>query len=177
MKILAVPGSLRQKSMNRTLLEAAIKLAPEGMTITLYDGIGLLPHFNPDLEMELPSEVMGLKKRIRESDGLLISSPEYAHGVPGSLKNALDWLVGGSEVVGKPVALLDASTRSHYAQDSLVEILKTMSARVVVEAFARVPLLGRELSVGEVVGDPPKQKELRRALEAFQRALKQKERA
>src|SRR5438105_3467377 len=115
MRILTISGSLRSASSNTTLLRAAAALAPEGVEIILYDGLGDLPHFNPDLEeANLPS-VMDFRARLRAADGVLISSPEYAHGVPGVMKNALDWVVGSGEFVDKPVALLNASPRSTYA--------------------------------------------------------------
>jgi NAD(P)H-dependent FMN reductase len=109
---------------------------------------------------------------VQKADGLLISSPEYAHGIPGSLKNALDWLVSGSEMQGKPVAIWDASTRSSHAQESLREILKTISVRLADEVFVRVPLLGKQLSVEEIVGDPEMAGPLKEALDAFEGAIR-----
>ncbi len=97
-RLLAISGSLRAVSSNTSLLKAAQLLAPETMRIELYDGLASLPHFNPDLDIEpLPPPVAELRAKIGVADGLLISSPEYARGVPGSLKNALDWLVSGAE--------------------------------------------------------------------------------
>jgi Predicted flavoprotein len=100
MRILAISGSLRAKSSSTSLVEAARLLAPPGVTVTVYDGLGSLPHFNPDLDAEgsvPPAEVGQLRTQIGEADALIISTPEYAHGVPGSLKNALDWLVSSFE--------------------------------------------------------------------------------
>jgi Predicted flavoprotein len=85
---------------------------------------------------------------------LIISSPEYAHGVPGSLKNALDWLVSGAEMPGKPTALLNASARSVHAHAHLEETLRTMSARIVDDAVVVVPLDGRRVDAGQIVADP-----------------------
>src|SRR6185295_5855720 len=112
---------------NTALLRAAAVLAPEGVEITVYGGLGDLPHFNPDLEDSEPPVVTDFRVLVRESDGLLISSPEYAHGVPGVMKNALDWLVGGEEFIDKPVALLNASARSTRALESLTETVTVMS--------------------------------------------------
>lgn len=105
MRILAVCGSLRAGSSNAALIRAAAALAPPGMKIVLYAGLGDLPHFSPDLDGEgqaPPPAVAALRSEVSASDGLLISSPEYAHGVPGSLKNALDWLVSWPDFAGKP---------------------------------------------------------------------------
>src|SRR4029077_5977162 len=90
---------------------------------------------------------------------------------PASVKNVLDWLVGGEEFVGKPVALLNASPRSTHAQESLPEIVRTMSARLVTEASVAVPLLGRKLDAAGIAADPELAAILRTAIAAFARAL------
>lgn len=162
-RILAISGSLRATSSNTELLRAAAGIAPEGVSVVLYGGLGDLPHFNPDLEgseSDLPA-VADLRTRVREADGLLISSPEYAHGVPGVLKDALDWLVGSGELVGKPVVVLDTSARSAHAHASLVETLTVMSARVTTFA---VPLDGKRLDEAGMLADPEVSRALRAAL-------------
>jgi len=170
-RILAISGSLRAASSNTALLRAAVLLAPEGVQITVYDGLGELPHFNPDLEVAEPPVVTEFRRLIRTSDGLLISSPEYAHGVPGVLKNALDWLVGGDEFIGKPVALLNASPRATHAQASLRETVTTMSGRIVDEACIAVPLLAQNLSEADIASDPEMSETIRAAVAAFSQAL------
>jgi NAD(P)H-dependent FMN reductase len=135
MKIIALCGSLRAQSSNRVLLQAAARLAPEGMEVAIYEGLASLPQFNPDDDEEgatPPLAVAALRAQLAAADGILISTPEYAHGVPGSLKNALDWLVSDGALVDKPVALLNASpVGGQYAQASLVQTLTTMNWRVV----------------------------------------------
>ncbi len=174
LSILAISGSLRSRSTNTELLIALASLAPADVTVELYDGLDRLPHFNPDLESTEPGAVMDLKRRLARADGLLISSPEYARGVPGSLKNALDWLVSGSEFVDKPVALLSASSRSTYAFESLRTTLTTMSGCFVNEASITVPLLGRSLDAPAIVADPELSQSLRAALEALCLAIRQR---
>jgi chromate reductase len=173
MRILAISGSLRRASSNTALLRAAAALAPEGIEVVWYSGLGDLPHFNPDVEEvePLPPSVADLRAQVREADGLLISSPEYAHGVPGVMKNALDWLVGGEEFIWKPVALLNASPRATHAQASLIETITTMSGRVVAEASIALPLLGRKIDEAGIVADPEMSSALRAALTAFARAI------
>src|SRR5215208_5568712 len=108
LRLLAISGSLRTASSNTTVLHALRAIAPTNVTISLYDQLGDLPYFNPDLDGEMdtpPAHVATLRAQIGQADGLLISSPEYAHGVPGVLKNALDWLVSSLDFPGKPVAL------------------------------------------------------------------------
>jgi chromate reductase, NAD(P)H dehydrogenase (quinone) len=166
-RILAISGSLRQVSSNTALMEAAIALSPPNVEMKLYGGLGDLPHFNPDLEPSEPTSVNDLRSQIKWADGLLISSPEYAHGVPGVLKNALDWLVSGEEFVGKAIALFNASPRATHAQASLTEILTTMSGRIVPEASIAVPLLGRKLDAAGIMADPEISRELQTAISAF----------
>jgi chromate reductase, NAD(P)H dehydrogenase (quinone) len=170
-QVLAISGSLRRRSTNTELLRAAVELAPPGMAIGLYEGLDRLPHFNPDLESMLPDAVIDLKRRFQRADGVLISSPEYARGVPGSLKNALDWLVSGPEFVDKPVALLSASSRSTHAYDALRTTLETMSGRFVAAASITLPLLGRNLDAAGIASDPDVAPALRRALDAFFSAI------
>ena len=154
MLILAVSGSLRANSSNTAVLQAAVSLAPPGVEIILYDGVSRLPHFSPDLDSEDSlAPVADWRAQLKASDGVLISSPEYAHGVPGSLKNALDWVVGSGEFAEKPVALINTSPRAFHAQASLTETLATMSARVASEACIEVPLLGMRLDASGILAN------------------------
>lgn len=139
MKILAISGSLRAQSSNTLLLQAAAQLAPEGMSVALYQGLGELPHFNPELDGELlPEKVKELRALLAAVDGVLISSPEYAHGIPGSLKNALDWLVSDVEFAGKRVVLINSSAGdAAHLTAQLTEVLKTMSAQILFCASLR----------------------------------------
>lgn len=133
LQILAISGSLRAASSNTAVLQALAMLAPTGVRVTLCNSLTDLPYFNPDLDdtEQLPASVRTFRTQVGQADGLLISSPEYAHGVPGVLKNALDWLVGSVEFPYKPVALINISPRSTYVQASLTEILTTMSAKLL----------------------------------------------
>lgn len=86
-KIMAISGSLRQQSSNTSLLNAIIGLSPENMNFTIYGGLGDLPHFNPDIDVdEGPDPVRGLRTQLKEADGVLICTPEYGNGVPVVLK-------------------------------------------------------------------------------------------
>jgi NAD(P)H-dependent FMN reductase len=154
MKILAISGSLRAASLNSALLRAVARLAPADISVVLYRGLGDLPLFNPDIEASDPSPVANLRMQIVSADALLIASPEYAHGVTGVMKNALDWMVGCEAFVHKPVALLNASPRAVHAQAALRETVTMMSACIVDEASITVPILGSNLSEDEIVHHP-----------------------
>ena len=138
--ILALCGSLRADSMNAALLRASARLAPPGIHVPIFDGLARLPLFNPDLEADAPAPVRSLREAIGSCDAVLVASPEYAHGVTGTLKNALDWLVSFEGFVGKRVAIFNASPRSVHADASLREILATMSAHLVPDACLALPL-------------------------------------
>jgi chromate reductase len=147
MNVCGIAGSLRKSSFNRSLLHAAVKLAPEGMAIAIFDRLGDVPLYNADVEAAGdPEAVIALKEAIRQSDALLIATPEYNYGVPGVLKNAIDWASrppSSSVLAGKPTALVGASpgrTGTARAQLALRQSF----------VFTQTPvLLGPELLVGE----------------------------
>jgi NAD(P)H-dependent FMN reductase len=149
MQVLAISGSLRAASTNSALLRATAAAAPDGVTVTVFAGldgrgVGSLPLFNPDEDGDpaLPA-VKAFRDALAAADAVAIACPEYAHGVPGAFKNALDWVVASGEMVDKPVALLHASPRSAYAREALTEILTVISARLIDEASVTIPLMGK----------------------------------
>lgn len=171
-RILAISGSLRAVSTNTALLQAAILLAPPGLHIELFDGLGDLPHFNPDLDVEpAPQAVAMWREKIRAADGLLISSPEYARGIPGSFKNGLDWLVSHDGFPAKPVAFFHASERAVASQAAMRLVFETMSARIIDAATITVPLLGKQTDAAAIAADPAIAPKIRAALEAYAVAL------
>jgi chromate reductase len=137
-KILAISGSLRAQSYNSALARAACELAPEGVEVDVYEGLGTLPHYSQDLDIEgvEPEAVRDLRARIESADALLVVTPEYNGSVPGVLKNALDWLSArhrGSALAGKTVAIAGATTGQYgaiWAQQDLRKILGIAGARV-----------------------------------------------
>ncbi len=171
LKVLALCGSLRRASINAALLRAASRLAPADMELIVFNGVGSLPLFNPDLEADLPPPVRALHEAVASADALLIASPEYAHGVTGSIKNLLDWLVSFEPFVAKPVAVLNASPRAHHADDALRETLKTMSAHIVEPASLSIALLGARLDEDGMVADAEVSAAIRRALHALSLAV------
>ena len=160
MKIIGISGSLRAGSSNAALLRASAELAPAGMKIIVWEGLASLPHFNPDLDVDEPPPIVREFRQLLESaDGVIISSPEYAHGVPGSLKNALDWLVSAGELVGKPVVVINAAPGGgERAQASLLETLAAMNWNV---------LTGASLLTRKKIADPQLARELRASLDAL----------
>jgi chromate reductase, NAD(P)H dehydrogenase (quinone) len=173
MKIVAISGSLRAGSGNTAVLRAAARLAPSGVAIVLFDGLGELPFFNPDLDGDQPpASVTAFRSLIGSADGLLISSPEYARGVAGVLKNALDWLVASLEFPDKPVALINTSPRATHALAALTLTLETMSARLVRDACITLPLLGTTSDEETIVDNNELAEPLRSALARFAASIR-----
>lgn len=171
-RVLALCGSLRATSSNAAVLGASALLAPVGVMIERIPSLDALPFFNPDRDQApWPSPVADLRRRIGEASGLIICSPEYARGIAGVLKNALDWLVSSSEFPDKPVAVINASQRALHADAALRLTLITMSARLIEPASITLPLLGRRLDAAGIVADAELGALLRRALEALAAAL------
>ncbi len=139
-QLLAISGSLRSQSSNTRLVERIAARAQAPVSIDIFPDLHRLPHFNPDLEPSDDVFVQNLTSRMRVADGFLVSTPEYAHGIPGSLKNGLDWLVGTDAFIEKPFALIHACDRSTFAPQSLIEILTTMSGIHVVDADLTIDL-------------------------------------
>jgi chromate reductase len=172
MRLLAISGSLRKRSSNTAVLLAAARLAPPDMEVVLYEGLANLPPFNADLDTDHPpAQVLAFRQQIGECQGLLLCSPEYARGIAGAMKNALDWLVGSSEFPEKPVALFNASQRAVHADAHLRLTLATMSARLIESASITLPLLGRDLDADGIVGDSVLSAQLREALDSLARAI------
>jgi NAD(P)H-dependent FMN reductase len=142
------------------------------MDIVVFDGLAGLPYFNPDIDTDTPPvSVKALREAVGATNGLLVCSPEYARGVAGVMKNALDWLVSSSEFPDKPVAVINASQRATDADAALRLTLVTMSARLVEDASITLPLLGRNLDAEGIVADPDLSAQLRGALETFAAAI------
>ncbi len=169
LKFIAISGSMRAASTNSALVAALARNAPPGCHVTVYDGLGRLPIFNPDDEGErTPSEAALLIDAVTSADGVVVSCPEYAHGVPGGLKNALDWLVSRDAAVSKPALLVHASPRSLFARAALAEIMRTMSFALCEEAVLEIGLLGKKPpEVEGILAEPANVLAMRDALSAF----------
>lgn len=176
-RVLTISGSLRASSTNGVLLRAAALVAPAGVTLTSYSALAAIPAFSPDLDEEgvaPPASVAHWRTALADADAVLISSPEYAHGIPGALKNALDWLVGSGELVNKPIGVLSASSASAFAYPQLVEVLITMNALIVPEAITVVDVPRRGADAMQISRDPAIASVLGRALSALAAASQSK---
>lgn len=159
-QILAISGSLRAASSNLALLKAATYLEVPGVSIKICEVVAQLPLFNPDLNPDDFPLVREFRNQLVAANLVLISSPEYAHGVPGALKNALDWVVATGEFMSKPVAFLYPSARGTYMQASLAEIIRVMDARVLNPAGDFILLAHDGITAEEIAANPIKRDQL-----------------
>ena len=157
-RLLLVSGSLRAASTNTAVLRAAVEVAPAGTTAVLFDGVGRLPHYNPDLDVDpLDPAVVELRDAVGQADALLVSTPEYAGALPGSFKNVLDWLVGASGMAGKAVAWVNTSSSTSGAAGahaSLRTVLSWIDVDVVEAACAHIPVPRGALGADGRITDP-----------------------
>lgn len=149
--VLSISGSLRKQSTNSRILSSIEGMMPTGVECRIYDGLASLPHFSPDLDIDDigPHEaVLEWREQLRSVDAIIICTPEYARGVPGSLKNALDWVVSSGEFMDKPTAVISASPHVEggaTALASLITTLKMMSAAIPDEATLAVPFATKKI--------------------------------
>lgn len=127
--IMAISGSLRATSFNTTILNVVGRLLPAGVQYRIFDGIGDLPHFNPDIDKDDPiPAVQRFRDEVKRAAAVVICTPEYAFGVPGVLKNALDWLVSSGELNEKPVGSISASPMYRGGDRAHASLLLTLEA-------------------------------------------------
>lgn len=157
MKLLGLCGSLRSGSFNASVLRTAAELTTTPREFQIWQGLDALPYFNADVEeTALPDSVAVLRAAVGAADGVLIATPEYAHGTSGVLKNALEWLVGGGDTAAKPMALVSASTSvtgGDNARAWVAQTLTVMGARVLPQEL-RIPQAARKFKDGRLTDEP-----------------------
>ena len=172
-KIIAMSGSARKNSANLRLIKAIEGLA-EKFEIADFEDLTRLPHFNPDLDTaEPPEAVSNFRSRLKKADGVLICTPEYAMGVPGTLKNALDWTVTSGEFSGKPVALITASTSGRKAHESLLVTLETIEARIIEETQYLISFIQVKLNAENRITDEETMEGLQKLVRAFEEQMEE----
>jgi len=171
-KIMAMVGSLSSRSANLTVVEHIASISSERLSIERYDGIRHLPQFNPDLETDSPpEEVMKLRSAIADADGVLICTPEYVFGVPGALKNALDWTVSTTEFREKPVALIVASLSGEKAFESLLLTLRTLEAEISDDCTLLISHIKAKISPDGKINHEQTLTDLNAVVDSFARSI------
>jgi chromate reductase len=159
-KILAISGSLRDGSSSSALVRALAPLAPPGTEVVRFDGLADIPPFDPDDDREgdvPPTAVAKLRAALTAADAVVICTPEYAFGVPGLLKNALDWTVASGDFAGKPTAAISSSPSDlggDKAYASLQLTLGAMQSRLVSGGGLVVPVVRKKLDEAGNLTDP-----------------------
>jgi NAD(P)H-dependent FMN reductase len=171
-KILAIPGSLRPNSSSNLILRKIISVASEEVIIEVFDGVGSIPHFN-DPE-EIPPVVIDFKAKIAGADAVLICTPEYAFGIPGSLKNALDWTVSSGEFIDKPVGVVTASSQGEKGHAALILVLTAIAAKVIDDATLLIPFVRTKFDASGNVTDQQLIKGLQRIVNNLLLGVKKK---
>jgi NAD(P)H-dependent FMN reductase len=165
-RILLISGSTRHGSGNTATLRTVQAIAPDGITAEIYGGLAALPAFSPDEDEQPPGPAAELRARIAAADALLFCTPEYAGTLPGSLKNLLDWTVGGGEIYGKPIGWINvaAGGRGTGAEEHLAMVLRYVGAVAVERACVRVPVPRDAVGPDGIIADPAIRAELLSAL-------------
>ena len=177
MTVLAFSGSPRPGSTVGHLLRAAAAVIPGGVAVVFYEDILQLPLFSPELDgadTRTPPAVATLRKELQLADAVLIATPEYAYGMPGSLKNALDWLVSAGSFYGKPTGVLSAAPSEvggERARSSLLLTLEALGAAIVPAASFAVPLVRHKLDAAGAVTDAAFAGQLAAAMAALAAAV------
>lgn len=167
-RILAVNGSTRARSTNGLFIQAITHLVGDRAQVVLYPSVADLPHFDPDLDVDpAPPAVAEFRQQLKEADAVLICTPEYAMGAPGSLKNALDWTVTSADLRQKPVMLVTASLSGEKAHASLQGTLLVLEAVLRPGTTVLIPFARTKVSAEGTITDAGVQRELSAAVEAL----------
>ncbi len=158
--VLGISGSTRINSVNNFILEWIMKMCSGEINLNIYSGISALPHFNPDLDDEkVDVKVTNFRNLVGTSDGIIICTPEYAHGVPGTLKNAIDWTVSVSGFYQKPTVLITASTDGSFGHRALMDTLNAIGCRDIDQlqlliSFVKTKITPKgEITNADTIGD------------------------
>ena len=171
-RIFAISGSTRERSTNLNLIHAIADLATDRFEVTIYRGLMELPQFNPDNDNEKAGEhVADLRRQLCEADGVLICTPEYAMGVPGSLKNAIDWTVSSADFYRKPTALITASSVGEKGHASLLETLKVIDANITDETQLLISHAKLKVSNEYKITDDKTLAEVEMLIRAFEKVI------
>jgi len=171
-KVLAISGSTRQNSTNHSLIKAIIELSATSLDIAVFDGIGNLPQFNPDTDGDnVAKEVAHFRRQLSNAEGVIICTPEYAHGVPGALKNAIDWTISSSSFPNKPTMLITASTGGFYGHKALMETLRAIEAKNIENLQMVIPFVKTKLNVDNRIVDDKTLADVKKLISDFVETL------
>ena len=167
-KIIAISGSTRAQSMNAKYINAVRDLSADYFDVSVYERLTDLPHFNPDLHNDdVSSSVTHLRNTLKAADGILICTPEYAFGIPGALKNLIDWTVSSADFYNKPVALITASTSGEKAHASFLETLKIIGSKMTDDTQVLISSAKTKINAEQKIVDNGVRDKLMRLIVSF----------
>lgn len=156
--IVGVSGSLREASLNTLYLRSLALACPDNVDFSIYSNLASMPPFNVDDDENPPESVLHWKAFLAESDMIVLVTPEYAHGISGVLKNALDWLVSDYQLIDRPLAFPNVSTRATIAQGHAEEVIRTMGFTLIETcspcASIEAPFVNPDLDAEETAAHP-----------------------
>ncbi len=170
-KILAISGSTRSNSSNLAILKYISELTSGIFEVTIFERLTEIPHFNPDLTDNPPTEVIAFRNQISEADGIIICTPEYVFSMPGSLKNALEWCVSTTIFSKKPVGLITASASGEKGHEQLLLIMKTIEAKFDHETQLLIQGVRGKINENGKIVDETTKENLRKLVQSFERQL------
>ncbi len=176
LKILAICGSTNPTSINKSLIYAIGDLTADYFDLTIFEDIDQIPHFNADLDNDTPPlAVVNFRRLLQEAAGILICTPEYAMGVPGTLKNAIDWMVSSCGFCYKPVALITASTHGLKGHQSLLETLRIIESNITEETQLVISFVKAKVSKNHQITDPETQEKVMEVVLALKGLIENKQ--
>ena len=167
-KILAISGSIRSNSLHHAILKRIGEWIPGSIEYEIFSDLDSIPHFNPDLDSDSPPlSIVNFRKKMKESDGIIICTPEYAFGVPGTLKNALDWTVSSGEFANKHVALITASSVGDKGHASMINTLHAVSAIFSTDETLLIPFIKAKVNASGFFTDSNAEKSVEKLISNF----------
>ncbi len=163
MRLAALCGSLRRGSLNAALIDAVARM-------DLFEVVRVptvLPPFTPDEADDAPPEVLAFRTELRSADAILIATPEYAMGIPGVLKNAIDWTVGSCEFAHKPTALITCTASGDIAHPAMIEVLRVLEAGLTDANMLLLPHNHARLRTDGTFIDAEAERQVRNLIEAL----------
>ncbi len=166
--ILAIIGSASENSSNEKLVNIIGTLTSDVFNLSVFKGLKSLPHFDPELSNNKPpKEIIDFRTKIDQSDGIIICTPEYIFGIPGGLKNAIEWCVATTVFSNKPTGLITASADGQKGHEELQLIMKTVMANFTDKTTLLIQgIKGKINETGELTDDKTKS-EIANFIEAF----------